>query len=440
MTKEFKVIDYPMGTGKTRYIKDYMLDNLHKRYIYVTPLLSEAEKMASVLAALDMQSPDNEDGTKSEDFLLLLQEGSNISTTHSLFRSLRSQHLGLIKHWKYTVIIDETVDFIESYNEYSKDDIKDLLDRGDLTVDETNNGKVSMNWDVSEGNTYANLKGMCDAGLIYSTKLPAMMLNVQVPPKMLEEAEEVIVMTYLYESSFMHKFMQLHGFSYKKLSIPELDAELPSVRYKIKNNLKIVEVKALNALLGNQRETALSHSWWDTKLKKETQFVKSIFKTCSNWLINNQEHKESFFFTCPKVVVQKSSAGQRQTKALLEKSGIQYFSNPLGEKEKEEIRDGSDKVVLTKTVNVKWLYSGTKATNDYADKTMCFYLINAYPNVGVAHYLRDFGTQMDNDEFALSEMIQFLWRGNIRVKDGEMQVYVGSSRMKKLLLQWIEGV
>lgn len=46
MTKEIKVIDYVMGTGKTKYIFEYMQANPHKKYIYVTPLLSEAEKRA----------------------------------------------------------------------------------------------------------------------------------------------------------------------------------------------------------------------------------------------------------------------------------------------------------------------------------------------------------------------------------------------------------
>lgn len=440
MTKEIKVIDYPMGTGKTKYIRQYMTENPHKRYIYVTPLLSEAEKMADACASIGMITPENSESTKTEMFLDLLTSGENISTTHSLFKAVRDKHIKLIESWKYTIIIDETVDFIESYTDYTNGDIKDLLERGDLTVDENSNGRVSMHWEVSDDNKYANLRDMCNAGLIYSTKLPAVMLNVQVPPRMLTAANEVIVMTYLYEYSFMHKFMQIHGFTYTKIKLQELEDELPKVKHKIKNNLEIIELKALDALLKNQRETALSHSWWNTQLIKDTTHIKNIFKMCSNWLNNNKEHSDKFFFTCPKILVSKEGTGKRLTKSVLESASIPYFTSLLGVKKVTEVNDGDTTVKVTSLENIKWLYSGTKATNEYADKTMCFYLINAYPNVGVAHYLKDFGTEMNNDEFALSEMIQFIWRGNIRVPDGKMKVYLGSNRMKTLLKNWIDFI
>ena len=440
MAKEIQVIDYPMGAGKTKYICNYMQENPHKRYIYVTPLLSEADNMAEKCTAIDMMTPENTDSTKTEMFLDLLKDGANISTTHSLFKAVREQHIKLIEFWKYTVIIDETVDFIESYTDYTNGDIKDLLERGDLTVDEKNNGRVSMNWKVSDDNKFANLRDMCNAGLIYSTKPPAVMLNVQVPPRMLSAASEVIVMTYLYEYSFMHKFMQIHNFKHIKLSLPDLEEQLPSVRHKIKNNLEVIELKALDTLLKNQRDTALSHSWWNTQLIKDTTNIKNIFKMCSNWLNNNKEHSDRFFFTCPKVLVSKVGIGKRQTKAILESASIKYFNSLLGVKKVDEVSDGVTTVRVTTIENIKWLYSGTKATNDYADKTMCFYMINAYPNVGVSHYLKDFGTEMNNDEFALSEMIQFIWRGSIRLPGGNMKVYIGSTRMRNLLQKWIENV
>lgn len=46
-----------------------------------------------------------------------------------MFKNLRKQHLKQIEYWGYTLIIDETVDFIESYNDYNQADIKDLSER-----------------------------------------------------------------------------------------------------------------------------------------------------------------------------------------------------------------------------------------------------------------------------------------------------------------------
>ena len=82
-------------------------------------------------------------------------------------------------------------------------------------------------------------------------------------------------------------------------------------------------------------------------------------------------------------------------------------------------------------------WTETKATNDFCDRKMCFYLINVYPNLAVQHYLGDYGLKIDEDMYALSEMLQFIWRGNIRTEGGEMTVYIASPRMKKLLQDWI---
>ena len=438
MTKEIKVIDYVMGTGKTKYIFEYMQANPHKKYIYVTPLLSEAEKRAvEQCGSISMVSPvvDERGNTKSQHMLELLKEGLNISTTHTMFKNLRKQHLKQIEYWGYTLIIDETVDFIESYNDYNQADIKDLSERGDLLVHEDMNGRVSMEWDISEGNTYEDLKGMCDAGLVYSTKKPHTMLNVQVPPVIIDAAAEVFVLTYLYEHSLMRSFMDLHGFTHKKLIIPHLEDKTKEVKERIRTNLKIVEVKAADNYLKNTYKAALSHSWWNTMIKKNT--ATDLFKFCSNWLNNNLEHKDSFFFTCPKVLV-SSENKQRRTKAVLEKAKLRYFSNPLGESVTEEILDTQGKKhKVKKTVNIKWLFSGTKATNDFCDRKMCFYLINVYPNLAVQHYLGDYGLKIDEDMYALSEMLQFIWRGNIRTEGGEITVYIASPRMKKLLQDWI---
>lgn len=437
MTKEIKVIDYVMGTGKTKYIFEYMQANSNKRYIYVTPLLSEAATRATqACGGIDLITPavDENGNSKSSHMLELLKEGANISTTHTMFKNLRKKHLEWIKYWNYTLVIDETVDFIESYNDYKQADIKDLSDRGDLLVHEEMNGKVSMEWEISEGNTFEDLKGMCDAGLVYSTKKPHTMLNVQVPPVIIDAAEEVFVLTYLYEHSLMRSFMDLHGFTHKKIIVPHLEDNTKEVMNRIRSNLKIVDVHAADLYLKNTYKAALSHSWWSTAIKKNTAI--DLFKFCSNWLNNNLEYKDSFFFTCPKSLVSTEDR-QRKTKPALEKAKLRYFNNVLGEKVVKEIEEDGKKKKITETINIKWLFSGTKATNDFCDRKMCFYLINVYPNLAVQHYLGDYGLKIDEDMHALSEMLQFIWRGNIRVQDGEMSVYIASPRMKKLLLDWM---
>lgn len=46
MTQTIKVIDYIMGARKSSYVFEMINNSPNKRFIYVTPLLSEAEERA----------------------------------------------------------------------------------------------------------------------------------------------------------------------------------------------------------------------------------------------------------------------------------------------------------------------------------------------------------------------------------------------------------
>ena len=46
------------------------------------------------------------------------------------------------------------------------------------------------------------------------------------------------------------------------------------------------------------------------------------------------------------------------------------------------------------------------------------------------------GSKMDLNLYALSEMVQFIWRSRIR-EGGEVQLYIPSKRMRNLLVRWM---
>jgi hypothetical protein len=49
------------------------------------------------------------------------------------------------------------------------------------------------------------------------------------------------------------------------------------------------------------------------------------------------------------------------------------------------------------------------------------------------------GIEIDADQFALSEMVQFIWRSAIR-DDKEILLYMPSRRMRGLLKEWIANI
>ncbi len=56
----------------------------------------------------------------------------------------------------------------------------------------------------------------------------------------------------------------------------------------------------------------------------------------------------------------------------------------------------------------------TRATNDYQHKTALVYAMNRYLNPTIIDYFRSHDVNVDEDLFALSELIQWIWRSAIR--------------------------
>ena len=90
----------------------------------------------------------------------------------------------------------------------------------------------------------------------------------------------------------------------------------------------------------------------------------------------------------------------------------------------------------------RFLPCNTKATNDYSDCTGVAYLCNRFFDVTCCNFLSQKAEEtgnpdlkFDNDNYALSELLQFIWRSNVRVKESDKSVYVWvpDKRMRKLL-------
>ena len=95
----------------------------------------------------------------------------------------------------------------------------------------------------------------------------------------------------------------------------------------------------------------------------------------------------------------------------------------------------------------RFLPCNTKATNDYSNCTGVAYLCNRYFDVTCVNFLKqrakaenDPKLAFHNDVYALSELVQFIWRSNVRVKDAKQPVYVWvpDKRMRKLLKEFLQ--
>lgn len=86
-----------------------------------------------------------------------------------------------------------------------------------------------------------------------------------------------------------------------------------------------------------------------------------------------------------------------------------------------------------------FLSSNARATNQYSDRHYLAYCINKYFNPFMKNYFLMMGVRIEEDGYALSEMVQWIWRSAIR--NGEdIWIYVPSKRMRTLLKDWLERV
>ena len=65
------------------------------------------------------------------------------------------------------------------------------------------------------------------------------------------------------------------------------------------------------------------------------------------------------------------------------------------------------------------------------------YLANRYLNPNIMDFFRSGGVNVDQDKWALAELLQWIWRGSIRNNE-KMNLFIPSKRMRTLLINWLE--
>lgn len=426
MTDTVEVLDAIMSSGKSTAIFKWIDDNPNEKYIYVSPNLSEVDtngRIHECVSKVEFHSPNIDGGaTKLEHLNELLSQGKSIACTHNLYLSMDNYSMELIRQHSYVVLLDEEINVMESYKQYSFKDIVWLMKEGYIRQNESDG---SIEW-VKEDellndrdHSYFSCKNLCDKKSLYLTRFnpesknaKQVMMVTQIPIRLLECAKRCIAITYLFKGSVLDSFLKLKGFKTKPFTEVVVDNKKPS------------HFKPLVTLVPPDEKTKkfnLTSTWWETKATKDD------IAAIQNYILRNArkygETPDKVLWTCPKNRAKGVSTDKRKTQV-----------NPIGFvfSRKEVLDDDGDKVV-TKTSC--WLSAKTRATNDYRDKTVLIQCYNRYPLHDVASYLQDYGQPVDPDIFCLSECVQWFFRGSIR--SGLPMVWCcASKRVYDLLVRW----
>ncbi|MCY7565197.1 DEAD/DEAH box helicase family protein [Bacillus safensis] len=132
-----KVIDAICGAGKTSYAIQYMNEHTDKLFIYVTPFLTEVERIKNqTIKEFFEPKAKSGKGKKINHVKTLVEEAVNIVMTHELFARLDEETLINIKKEKYVLIMDEVANVLDTVGDVDKDDLRMLRDSSIIKIEE----------------------------------------------------------------------------------------------------------------------------------------------------------------------------------------------------------------------------------------------------------------------------------------------------------------
>ena len=397
MSKVIEVVDALPGTGKSTAIFNMMKNSIQEKWIYVSPLLSEVEiRVPHEVPELGFRTPEGK--SKTDDILKLLLDGENIACTHSLFLRMGAGHWQAIKDQGYTLVLDEEVSVVEKFTGGKKGDVPLMVKRGDAEI--TGKGKVVLKCDIRdyEQTSQSEVADAAHKGILYipDNANQADFLVTQVPVELVVASKRTIVLTYLFDGSILQRFLELHGIDWKPLQI-NLFKSNEEVIKSLREKISFKSKPAIDAL----SKLSLSATWYQRATREQLQGVGAAW-----WSVARNVPDKALITTLPKTNSQK---------------GSKYVGR------------NKDRPIAN-----SWLWAGTRATNDYAEKDVVVHLYNRYPSANVSAYFRSYGLPIDEDQFALAEMIQFVLRSAAR-NGKPIDLYVASPRMKKLLQTWLNS-
>jgi hypothetical protein len=85
-----------------------------------------------------------------------------------------------------------------------------------------------------------------------------------------------------------------------------------------------------------------------------------------------------------------------------------------------------------------FLSCNARATNEYKDRQYLAYCINIFLNPIIKQFFDIRNVTVYEDDYALSELLQWIWRSAIR-QNREIWLYIPSKRMRLLIIEWFNS-
>lgn len=429
--------------GKTHYIIEKINKNSEQPYLYISPLRKMFERIEGAGeytgkgANRKFYTPNtqNVEHRKLRGLKDLIEVGCNIMSTHALFLTLDEDAISMLKARNYTLVIDEALDAVTVLSKPSKDeeyavedeeyafqnlnqrvtndDIEWLLQNNHVRIDEKNYNQVVWIGNSEDLNhRYKDVERIVKTGAVSYAN--GVFLIWSFPISALDAFAEIFVLTYRFDSSIMQGYLNFYGKSYDHKTIIRKGGKCSLTDYRPEIGsgsryfelINICKADSLNAIgvRSPRGKWPLSVSWYRTDKRSGGERRKTLKNNITNYFRHYcKADKDSVMWTTFK-----------EHKGIVQPQGFTKRS------------DGVDTFVACTC----------RATEEYKGKNNLAYLVDRHLHPGVVAFLAQRDVVIDNDQYALSELIQWIFRS--RVRDGEkINLYIPSQRMRNLLQNWL---
>lgn len=403
--KGIRICDAIMGSGKTEAAIKWMNDSPDEtKFVFVTPYLSEVERIKSSCQRKDFKEPARKKQRKLFGLKDLLAAGENIATTHNLFGTLDADALQLVRKNHYHLVLDECIYEtglkMTGGIEFCEEDFDICLRAGLIDIDE--DGEVKWVEKDYNGRMYSFMKSALSGDpMIYNEGYFYRKLSGEEYTSF----ESVTLLTYLFPFQMQRALFDIMGLDYSFIGVEKTSAGYvftdeivdPPYAAEIIDHIHIIDDERMNSI--GEDENALCVSWYERK-RKTNGLLKQIGNNI-RWAATQEGAKCSDAMW----TVFKESVDKIDTHGY--KSGF--------------------------------VPCNARASNEYCDRWFVAYCVNIFLNPAVKRYFESRHCYLDSEGYALSEMVQWVWRSAVR-SGRDIALYVPSSRMRRILKEWLENL
>jgi len=394
-----------MGAGKSTSIINYINSpfNEDEKFLVITPYKDEIARYKDSCSSKNFKQPtynSSGNGSKFDSLKDLINKEENIVSTHALFQKFDEELIDMCRAKNYTLVMDEVANVVEEYH-ISESDFE-ILKKDFVYIDNQTN---LIRWRKEKNNysgEFSDIKRLCDLGsLAYYNGSIMMWL---FPIEAFNSFRKIYILTYMFNAQMQRYYYDYYKLSYEFMYVDGDSLEsyhltkikpVNRYQYNYEKLINIIENEKLNQI--GDRQTDLSKGWFERN--KGNIAMNQLKNNLYNFFRNmrNGDSKDNLWTTF------------KNYKTKLQGKGYTKGFIPIN----------------------------SRATNEYRDRTSVAYIANRYINPIIKNFFQHHNIEIDEDNYALSEMLQFIWRSAIR--DGkEICVYIPSIRMRELLKVWIQ--